>query len=71
MTTNMGRIDQFIRLMVGMALLAFIVKDGSPMSGWPLPGLLGTVLVVTAFFSYCPFYDAIGLSARDRTDRFI
>lgn len=71
MAGNLGRIDQFIRLLIGMAVLAYIVKDGSPMPDWPLPGLLGAVLMVTAFFSYCPFYDALGFNTSDRTDHRI
>jgi hypothetical protein len=34
MTRNIGRIDQFLRIIVGFALLAYTVKDGTLGLGW-------------------------------------
>ena len=69
MTRNMGRIDQFFRIVVGLALLAYTVKDGTLASGWPVSSVIGGVLLVTAFFSYCPLYSLLGVTTRGRLDR--
>ncbi len=50
MTRNIGRIDQFLRIIVGLALLAYTVKDGTLGPGWLGVGALGLVLAVTAVF---------------------
>lgn len=72
MKRNVGRLDQFIRLFVGVALLAYIVKDGVLMPAWPLLGLVGVVLVLTAAFSYCPLYDVFHIASNDsNSDRTI
>ncbi len=71
MKRNVGRLDQFIRIFVGMALVAYILRDGTLMPNWPLVGLVGVVLLVTAAFSYCPLYDAFNVSSRDQSDRTV
>ncbi|KAA0073995.1 DUF2892 domain-containing protein [Tardiphaga sp. P9-11] len=71
MKRNIGRLDQFIRIFIGLALLAYVVKDGQLMPGWPLLGLLGVVLVGTAALSYCPLYDVFKVSSRDKSDRMV
>ena len=61
---EIGRIDQFLRIIVGFALLAYTVKDGTLGQGWLGVGALGLVLVVTAFFSYSPIYTFLGINTR-------
>ena len=34
MTRNIGRIDRFLRIIAGFALLAYAVKDGTLGPGW-------------------------------------
>ncbi len=34
MTRNLGRVDQFLRIVVGLTLVAYIVKDGTPAPGF-------------------------------------
>jgi hypothetical protein len=69
MTRNMGRIDQFLRIMIGLALFAYAVKDGKPAAGWLVPGVIEVILVITAFFSYCSLYSILGVTTRSRLDR--
>jgi hypothetical protein len=64
MTRNIGRIDQFLRIIVGFALLAYTVKDGTLGPGWLMVGAL--VLVATAFFSYSPLYTLLGINTRHK-----
>lgn len=69
MTRNMGRIDQFLRILIGLVLLAYTVKEGAITAGWLVPGVVGVILVVTAFFSYCPLYTVLGVTTRAKLDR--
>ena len=68
MTRNLGRLDQFIRIIAGLALIAFAVKDGSLAPEYVTAGLIGLILMLTAFFSYCPLYTVLGLSTRSNAD---
>lgn len=53
MKKNVGSIDRWIRIILGLALISllFILQ-----SGWRWVGLLGVVLVATAAFNFCPIY---------------
>ncbi len=62
MPVNVGTIDQYIRIVVGLALVAFALQDGPPNQGWYWVGSAGLVLLVTAFFRSCPLYTALGFS---------
>jgi len=62
MPVNVGTIDQYIRIVVGLALFAFAFRDGLSIQGWHWVGLIGLVLLVTAFFRSCPLYTALRLS---------
>jgi hypothetical protein len=62
MPVNVGTIDQYIRIVVGLALVAFTLRDGLPIHGWYWAGLIGLVLLVTVFFRSCPLYSALGFS---------
>lgn len=62
MSVNIGTIDQYVRIVVGLALVAFAFQDGTAIQGWHWIGLIGFVLLVTAFFKRCPLYQALGMS---------
>jgi hypothetical protein len=59
MTVNVGAIDRVLRIVAGLALLAFAVFSGSD---WAWVGLLGVVPLATAFIRWCPAYTLIGVS---------
>lgn len=63
MPVNVGTIDQYVRIVVGLALVAFALKEGVPIEGWHWIGLIGVALLATAFFKTCPLYTALGLSS--------
>jgi DUF2892 family protein len=71
MTRNIGRIDQFIRIVIGLAFVAFAVKDGALGAGYAAAGVIGVVLLLTAFFSYCPLYRLLGVSTCRKRDQAI
>jgi Protein of unknown function (DUF2892) len=62
MLVNVGIVDQYARIVVGLALVAFTFQDGLSVEGWHWAGLIGLVLLVTAFFRSCPLYQALGMS---------
>ncbi|MGC4057534.1 MAG: DUF2892 domain-containing protein [Chitinophagaceae bacterium] len=62
MPVNIGTVDQYFRIIVGFALVAFAFQNGLSIEGWHWAGLAGLVLIVTAFFRRCPMYSAFGLS---------
>ena len=62
MSVNIGIVDQYVRIVVGLALLAFALQDGLSIQGWHWVGLIGLVFLVTAFFRSCPIYRVLGMS---------
>ena len=64
MPVNMGTIDQYVRIVLGLALIAYAFQNGLDIQGWHWVGLLGVVPLATAFFKSCPLYTALGISTR-------
>lgn len=67
MTTNMGRYDRLIRLVVAVLLIlaAFLLMGGA--GRWIASGV-AIVLAGTAFVGTCPLYLPFGLSTRETPD---
>jgi hypothetical protein len=63
MPVNIGMLDQYVRIVLGLALVAYAFQDGLAIHGWHWTGLLGVVPLVTAFFRSCPLYAAVGISS--------
>ena len=63
MPVNVGTIDQYIRIVAGLALVAFALQEGVPIEGWHWAGLIGVALLLTAFYRNCPLYTALGFSS--------
>jgi hypothetical protein len=57
MQRNVGGIDQFIRLLVGLGALSLIFIG--PKTWW---GLLGLIPLLTASIGVCPLYSLVGIS---------
>jgi hypothetical protein len=64
MPENMGTVDQYVRIVLGLALIAYAFQNGLAIEGWHWVGLLGIVPLVTAFFKSCPLYTVLGISSR-------
>lgn len=62
MPVNVGTIDQYLRIVVGLALIAYALQNGLPIQGWHWAGLIGLVPLATAFFKTCPIYTVLGIS---------
>ncbi len=62
MSANVGTIDKVLRIIVGLALIAYAIPLGFPQTGWNWVGWIGIVPLLTAIFGYCPLYSIIGVS---------
>ena len=69
MPRNIGIIDQVIRAMLGLAIVAYALKGEMSFYGAALCFLVGGILFATALFRYCPLYGFLDLTPRDRQDR--
>jgi hypothetical protein len=57
MNANVGGIDRILRIVVGLALIAWVAALGGPVWAW-----IGLVPLATGLFKFCPFYPLLGLS---------
>lgn len=61
MTTNVGTVDRIIRIVVGLALIAwalgYIPGWGSSAWGW-----IGVVPLLTGLVGWCPPYSLLGIN---------
>jgi len=57
MKCNVGGIDKFLRIVIGLILLSLTVAG--PKTMW---GLVGLVPLLTGLINFCPLYPVIGLS---------
>jgi len=62
MSTNVGTADRVIRVVIGLALIAFALRLGFPDTGWNWVGWIGVVPILTAVFRNCPLYSVLGIS---------
>ena len=62
MTTNVGSIDRGVRIIVGLALIAFALGYIAPGTTWNWVGWIGVVPLVTGLFGVCPAYSMVGLT---------
>lgn len=63
---NVGRVDQFVRAIVGLAIFAFVFNDGAMNAMWPALLPIAVILIGTAFFSFCPLYTVLGWNTGKR-----
>jgi hypothetical protein len=59
--TNMGTLDRLLRVVVGVALLAWALLGTG---GWHMLGWIGIVPLATAAIGWCPLYTLIGASTK-------
>ncbi|MEW6119997.1 MAG: DUF2892 domain-containing protein [Pseudomonadota bacterium] len=56
MTCNVGSIDRVIRILAGLALIAWALMGG-PVWAW-----IGVVPLATGLFKFCPAYTLLGMN---------
>lgn len=63
MEKNVGNLDKYIRIAVGLALLSFIFIWDSPAKWF---GLIGLVPILTAYINFCPLYSVLKINTLDK-----
>jgi hypothetical protein len=56
MKTNVGNTDRVIRILIGLALVAWALTTG-PVWAW-----IGVVALATGLFQFCPLYALLGFN---------
>jgi hypothetical protein len=56
MKANVGGVDKVLRIVVGLALIAWAAAGG-PVWAW-----IGVVPLLTGIFNFCPLYALLGMS---------
>jgi hypothetical protein len=66
---NVGTIDRWVRLLVGLSLIALVYTGPKTLWGW-----IGLIPSATAVMAYCPMYTVLGINCPDKhqqsEDRF-
>ena len=60
MSVNEGTIDRVIRVVVGVALVVWVLSG--PQEGWRLLAWLGLIPLATGLIGFCPAYRLLGTS---------
>ena len=64
MSPNVGMLDRILRVVLGVALIAFALGVIAPATGFNWIGWIGVIPLATALVGSCPLYSIIGLSTR-------
>lgn len=56
MVCNLGKIDRTLRIVAGVALIAWAIISGN------IFGYAGIILVLTGAISFCPVYSLLGFN---------
>jgi hypothetical protein len=64
MSVNVGTLDRVLRVVLGLALIAFAMQLVFPNTGWNWIGWIGVVPLITAAVGNCPAYSLLGFSSR-------
>ncbi len=62
MSTNVGTIDRILRIVLGIALIAFALGFIAPGAPYAWLGWIGVIPLLTALVGSCPLYSIMGLS---------
>jgi hypothetical protein len=62
MSVNVGTIDRALRVVIGLALIAFAIPLAFPDTGWNWIGWIGVVPILTAIVGTCPAYSLLNFS---------
>lgn len=64
MKSNVGALDQVVRICVGFILVTWLLVVQTPARWW---GLVGLIALWTGWMSFCPLYRMLGISSRGGT----
>ena len=63
MKANVGTLDRIVRIVIGLALIAFAVSWIAPGSTYAWLGWIGVIPLLTAAVGSCPLYSMLGMSS--------
>jgi len=64
MRKNVGKVDKWIRIILGLAILSLLfIVDGN-LRWW---GLVGLIPLITGIINFCPLYALLGISTNKET----
>ncbi len=61
MANNAGAIDRAVGIAIGLVVIAYALKLGSPDTGWNWAGWIGVAPLLTAFIGIRPLYSLLGV----------
>lgn len=61
MSCNAGKVDRALRIIVGIALIAWAIMSGN------IFGYAGVIFVLTGAIGFCPFYPLLGINTECKT----
>ena len=64
MSPNVGTLDRIVRVVLGLALIAFALGFIAPATGFNWVGWIGVIPLATALVGSCPLYSALGFTTR-------
>ena len=63
MLANVGTTDRIIRIIIGLAIIAWSISAGN------LWWILGAVVLATGVFKFCGLYKMLGISTQGSTSK--
>ncbi len=57
MKVNVGGIDRVLRIVAGLALIAWALSENGPIWAW-----LGVPMLITGLVNFCPAYSLLGIN---------
>jgi len=63
MKQNVGKVDRWIRIVLGVALLSLLIFLSGPIR-WI--GLVGLIPLITGIINFCPIYALLGISTKSK-----
>jgi hypothetical protein len=57
MKVNVGGVDRIVRIVAGLALIAWVLFANGPTWAW-----IGIVPLATGFLNFCPAYSLLGIN---------
>lgn len=67
MNKNIGGLDRILRIVLGLALIAYAIPVGFPHTGWNWAGWIGVIPLLTGLAGSCPLYSVTGVSTCARS----
>jgi hypothetical protein len=64
MKKNIGTVDQILRILIGLVLIALVFVGPQTLWGW-----VGVPVILIAVFGVCPLYKIIGASTCKSCDK--